>query len=206
MRARELKKHLKRLNALRHWMLEKLGGAFICCFPELSFGFLTSPMLLHFNFVFIVFVNAGAKAIIWTPQVEGMVATYSHSAKQTKVCFDIQRSDFYSYAKACYGRCGKGAHGFMRTHKWRDSIGAFINVEASGTGDLVCKSGPGSWPSSVYAQLAIYPMAHSAAQMGVGEYDQRANIRYADSQPSSGFLDTQHFAQPNMTRTFKPTC
>ncbi|TYI93230.1 hypothetical protein E1A91_D02G123200v1 [Gossypium mustelinum] len=177
MRARELKKHLKRLNALRHWMLEKLGGAFIC-----------------------------AKAIIWTPQVEGMVATYSHSAKQTKVCFDIQRSDFYSYAKACYGRCGKGAHGFMRTHKWRDSIGAFINVEASGTGDLVCKSGPGSWPSSVYAQLAIYPMAHSAARMGVGEYDQRANIRYGDSQPSSGFLDTQHFAQPNMTRTFKPTC
>ncbi|KAB2040967.1 hypothetical protein ES319_D02G117800v1 [Gossypium barbadense] len=156
MRARELKKHLKRLNALRHWMLEKLGGAFIC-----------------------------AKAIIWTPQVEGMVATYSHSAKQTK-----------------------GAHGFMRTHKWRDSIGAFINVEASGTGglDLVCKSGPGSWPSSVYAQLAIYLMAHSAAQMGVGEYDQRANIRYGDSQPSSGFLDTQHFAQPNMTRTFKPTC
>ncbi|XVE85307.1 hypothetical protein DITRI_Ditri17bG0081100 [Diplodiscus trichospermus] len=59
-----------------------------------------------------------------------------------------------------------GAHGFMRTHKWRDSIGASINVEASGTGglDLVCQSGPGSWPSSVYAQSAIYPMAHSAAQ------------------------------------------
>ncbi|PPR81386.1 hypothetical protein GOBAR_AA39327 [Gossypium barbadense] len=29
---------------------------------------------------------------------------------------------------------------------------------------LVCQSGPGSWPSSVYAQSAIYPMAHSAAQ------------------------------------------
>lgn len=28
----------------------------------------------------------------------------------------------------------KGTHGFMRTHKWRDTIGAFINVEASGTG------------------------------------------------------------------------
>ncbi|XVF43729.1 hypothetical protein PTKIN_Ptkin02bG0063800 [Pterospermum kingtungense] len=58
------------------------------------------------------------------------------------------------------------AHGFMRTHKWRDSIGAFINVEASGTGglDLVCQSGPGSWPSFVYAQSAIHPMAHSAAQ------------------------------------------
>ncbi|TYH39853.1 hypothetical protein ES332_D12G205300v1 [Gossypium tomentosum] len=45
-----------------------------------------------------------------------------------------------------------------------------------------------------------------AGQMGVGEYDQRENIRYGDSQPSSGFLDTQHFAQPNMTTTFKPTC
>ncbi|KAL2340328.1 hypothetical protein Fmac_008268 [Flemingia macrophylla] len=27
-----------------------------------------------------------------------------------------------------------GSHGFMKTHKWRDTIGAFINVEASGTG------------------------------------------------------------------------
>uniref|UniRef100_A0A0D6QZ11 Peptidase M28 domain-containing protein n=1 Tax=Araucaria cunninghamii TaxID=56994 RepID=A0A0D6QZ11_ARACU len=58
------------------------------------------------------------------------------------------------------------SHGFMRTHKWRDTIGAFINVEAAGTGgiDLVCQSGPGSWPSWVYAKSAIYPMAHSAAQ------------------------------------------
>ncbi|KAI4373791.1 hypothetical protein MLD38_011871 [Melastoma candidum] len=59
-----------------------------------------------------------------------------------------------------------GAHGFMKTNKWRDSIGAAINVEASGTGgpDLVCQSGPGSWPSTVYAKSAVYPMAHSAAQ------------------------------------------
>ncbi|KAK7319050.1 hypothetical protein RJT34_03760 [Clitoria ternatea] len=59
-----------------------------------------------------------------------------------------------------------GAHGFMKTHKWRDTIGAFINVEASGTGgpDLVCQSGPSSWPSDVYAEAAIYPMANSAAQ------------------------------------------
>lgn len=59
-----------------------------------------------------------------------------------------------------------GAHGFMKTHKWRHRIAAFINIEASGTGgpDLVCQSGPGSWPSRVYAQAAIYPMAHSAAQ------------------------------------------
>ncbi|XP_047981565.1 endoplasmic reticulum metallopeptidase 1 isoform X1 [Salvia hispanica] len=59
-----------------------------------------------------------------------------------------------------------GSHGFMTTHRWRDTIGAFIDIEASGTGgfDLVCQSGPGSWPSSVYAQSAIYPMANSAAQ------------------------------------------
>ncbi|XP_068664506.1 uncharacterized protein [Aristolochia californica] len=59
-----------------------------------------------------------------------------------------------------------GSHGFMKSHRWKDSVGAFINVEASGTGgpDLVCQSGPGSWPSLVYAQSAVYPMAHSAAQ------------------------------------------
>ncbi|KAG8383293.1 hypothetical protein BUALT_Bualt05G0169600 [Buddleja alternifolia] len=59
-----------------------------------------------------------------------------------------------------------GSHGFMTTHRWRDTIGAFIDVEASGTGgtDLVCQSGPGSWPSYIYAQSAIYPMANSAAQ------------------------------------------
>ncbi|XP_022962144.1 endoplasmic reticulum metallopeptidase 1-like isoform X1 [Cucurbita moschata] len=59
-----------------------------------------------------------------------------------------------------------GSHGFMEKHRWHDTIGAFVNVEASGTGglDLVCQSGPGSWPSRVYAQSAVYPMAHSAAQ------------------------------------------
>ncbi|XP_010556155.1 PREDICTED: endoplasmic reticulum metallopeptidase 1 isoform X2 [Tarenaya hassleriana] len=58
------------------------------------------------------------------------------------------------------------SHGFMMKHKLRDSIGAFIDVEASGTGgpDLVCQSGPGSWPSLIYSQAAVYPMAHSAAQ------------------------------------------
>ncbi|GFP88378.1 endoplasmic reticulum metallopeptidase 1 [Phtheirospermum japonicum] len=61
---------------------------------------------------------------------------------------------------------GLGSHGFMTTNRWRDTIGAFINVEASGTGgfDLVCQSGPGSWPSYTYSQSAVYPMATSAAQ------------------------------------------
>jgi len=29
LQARGLKKHLKRLNAPKHWMLDKLGGAFV---------------------------------------------------------------------------------------------------------------------------------------------------------------------------------
>jgi Zn-dependent M28 family amino/carboxypeptidase len=59
-----------------------------------------------------------------------------------------------------------GSHGFIKTHPWNSSIGAFINIEASGSGgtDLVCQSGPGSWPSRVYAQTAKYPMANSVAQ------------------------------------------
>uniref|UniRef100_A0A6V7QT70 Peptidase M28 domain-containing protein n=1 Tax=Ananas comosus var. bracteatus TaxID=296719 RepID=A0A6V7QT70_ANACO len=59
-----------------------------------------------------------------------------------------------------------GSHGFVKTHKWSNTIGAFIDIEASGTGgpDLVCQSGPGSWPSQVYAQSAKYPMANSVAQ------------------------------------------
>ncbi|KNA24673.1 hypothetical protein SOVF_013590 isoform B [Spinacia oleracea] len=59
-----------------------------------------------------------------------------------------------------------GSHGFITTHKWRDTIGAFINMEASGSGgpDVVCQSGPGSWASRVYAQSAVYPMAQSSAQ------------------------------------------
>ncbi|CAH9132068.1 unnamed protein product [Cuscuta epithymum] len=59
-----------------------------------------------------------------------------------------------------------GSHGFITTHRWRDTVGAFINIEASGIGgsDLVCQSGPGSWPSQVYAKAALYPTANSAAQ------------------------------------------
>lgn len=37
--ARGLKKHLKRLNAPKHWMLDKLGGAFVCCVNLVSIFF-----------------------------------------------------------------------------------------------------------------------------------------------------------------------
>lgn len=39
LQARGLKKHLKRLNAPKHWMLDKLGGAFV---SELSFEYFPS--------------------------------------------------------------------------------------------------------------------------------------------------------------------
>ncbi|KAF3341646.1 endoplasmic reticulum metallopeptidase 1 [Carex littledalei] len=59
-----------------------------------------------------------------------------------------------------------GSHGFITTHRWRDEIGAFVDIEASGSGgiDMVCQSGPTSWPSRVYAEVAPYPMANSVAQ------------------------------------------
>jgi hypothetical protein len=28
----------------------------------------------------------------------------------------------------------QGSHGFIKTHKWNSTIGAFINIEASGSG------------------------------------------------------------------------
>ena len=59
-----------------------------------------------------------------------------------------------------------GAHGFMTTHRWKDSLGAVINIEASGASgpDLVVQSGPGTWPARVYAENAIHPMANTVAQ------------------------------------------
>ncbi|XVE54235.1 hypothetical protein DITRI_Ditri03aG0064100 [Diplodiscus trichospermus] len=64
-----------------------------------------------------------------------------------------------------------------------------------------------SYSSSSSTSSASYGF-HPGMMMGLGEYDQRANIRYGDSQPSttaswnpgSGILDIQNFAQPNMTR------
>jgi hypothetical protein len=47
----------------------------------------------------------------------------------------------------------QGSHGFMTTHKWRDSVGASINVEASGT------AGPGRiWSNSNVTFLNLFRM------------------------------------------------
>ncbi|KAL4303720.1 hypothetical protein GQ457_10G000600 [Hibiscus cannabinus] len=64
-----------------------------------------------------------------------------------------------------------------------------------------------SYSSSSPTSSASYGF-HPSIMMGLGEYDQRANISYGDSQPStaaswnqgSGILDSQHYAQPNMAR------
>lgn len=59
-----------------------------------------------------------------------------------------------------------GAHGFITGHRWKDSLGAVINIEASGASgpDLVVQSGPGTWPARVYAESAVHPMANTVAQ------------------------------------------
>ncbi|KAE8712562.1 TMEM protein [Hibiscus syriacus] len=64
-----------------------------------------------------------------------------------------------------------------------------------------------SYSSSSSTSSASYGF-HPSIMMGLGEYDQRANISFGDSQPStaaswnpcSGILDSHHYAQPNMTR------
>ncbi|KAK8654669.1 hypothetical protein V6N13_107276 [Hibiscus sabdariffa] len=64
-----------------------------------------------------------------------------------------------------------------------------------------------SYSSSSPTSTASYGF-HPSIMMGLGEYDQRANISYGDSQPStaaswnqgSSILDSQQYAQPNMAR------
>ncbi|MBA0673779.1 hypothetical protein Goari_015406 [Gossypium aridum] len=73
----------------------------------------------------------------------------------------------------------------------------------TGYSSMVASSSSFSYSSSSSTSSASYGF-HPSRMMGLSEYDQRANISYGDSQPStaaswnpgSGILD----AQPNMTR------
>eukprot|EP00850_Spirogloea_muscicola_P013133 SM000087S23415 [mRNA] locus=s87:397351:399485:- [translate_table: standard] len=59
-----------------------------------------------------------------------------------------------------------GAHGFVSSHPWAATVGAVINLEATGTAlpELVVQSGPGAWPARVYARHAVHPAANVVAQ------------------------------------------
>ncbi|XP_039000728.1 protein SPEAR3-like [Hibiscus syriacus] len=65
-----------------------------------------------------------------------------------------------------------------------------------------------SFSYSSSSSAPSYGFQYPNMMMGLGEYDQRANFSYGDSQPSttaswnpsSGILESQHFTQPNMTR------
>lgn len=60
----------------------------------------------------------------------------------------------------------KAAHGFLANSKWSPTIGALINLEATGAAlpDIVVQTGPDSWPMEAYAATAIHPMATVVAQ------------------------------------------
>lgn len=55
--------------------------------------------------------------------------------------------------------CPQAAHGFVTSgHRWVDDIGAFINLEATGSGgpDTLFQH-TGSWTAQTYAKAAPYP-------------------------------------------------
>ncbi|KAE8735385.1 Elongation factor Ts isoform 1 [Hibiscus syriacus] len=80
-----------------------------------------------------------------------------------------------------------------------------MGVQQMGYSSMASSS---SFSYSSTSPAASYGFQYPNTMMGVGEYDQRGNFRYGDSQPSttaswntsSGILESQHFAQPNMTR------
>lgn len=60
----------------------------------------------------------------------------------------------------------KAAHGFFANSKWSPSIGALINLEATGAAlpDMVVQTGAEAWPMEAYAAAAVHPMATVVAQ------------------------------------------
>eukprot|EP00271_Cylindrocystis_brebissonii_P018725 TRINITY_DN5439_c0_g2_i2.p1 TRINITY_DN5439_c0_g2~~TRINITY_DN5439_c0_g2_i2.p1 ORF type:complete len:736 (-),score=120.13 TRINITY_DN5439_c0_g2_i2:591-2798(-) len=60
----------------------------------------------------------------------------------------------------------KAAHGFVKSHPWSATVGAVINLESAGASlpDSLVQSGPGSWPSRVYANSAVVSAATGLSQ------------------------------------------
>ncbi|KAL4295975.1 hypothetical protein GQ457_12G023020 [Hibiscus cannabinus] len=78
----------------------------------------------------------------------------------------------------------------------------------TGYSSMASSSSSSSFSHSSATSPASYGFQYPNMMMGLGEYDQRANFRYGDSQPStttswnpsSGIQENKHFGQPNMTR------
>ena len=101
IQARGLKKHLKRLNAPKHWLLDKLGGAFVSKQYFLALVptiFCTSPFVWCFR---LVFFSVGSQAIFWTSQVQGVPASDPHHQEHAQVCTDVPWGHFYPDATPC---------------------------------------------------------------------------------------------------------
>ena len=57
----------------------------------------------------------------------------------------------------------KGAHGFITSHNWAKTVGAFVNLDACGAGgrEIVFQAGPGnSWLIKVNCSHFHIPMWH----------------------------------------------
>ncbi len=67
------KKHLKRLNAPKHWMLNKLGGIFVSSWPKLL------RRADMYTCCADTFGSAGPQAFTWTPQDPRVHAAYDPS-------------------------------------------------------------------------------------------------------------------------------
>ncbi|TVU39640.1 hypothetical protein EJB05_13069, partial [Eragrostis curvula] len=117
--------------------------------------------------------NIQARSSIWKATKDGTKGPNVHQDKMERFMFESVPS--HHQMDLWGGIEGPGSHGFIKTHPWNSTIGAFINIEASGSGgaDLVCQSGPGSWPSRIYAQTAKYPMANRYVWNNSGDTDYR---------------------------------
>ncbi|KAH0747934.1 hypothetical protein KY290_027166 [Solanum tuberosum] len=90
-----------RLNAPKHWMLDKLGGAFVSA------------------------LSLSSQAILWATQVKGVLAIGHYHAKQVEVCSHISK-DVVSIPKTNENfRLLYDTKGRFRLHSVRDEESKF---------------------------------------------------------------------------------